>query len=88
MSPNIAGASCFKSAGITVLCADFFDISPTDLPHVDGVYDRASLIALPETMRPDYARHIAGMIPDTTRSLLITLDYPQQEMKGTAILRQ
>lgn len=72
----------YKSEGITVLCADFFDISPADLPPVDGVYDRASLIALPETMRPNYTSRLAGLIPDTTRSLLITLDYPQDEMNG------
>lgn len=72
----------YKSEGITILCADFFDISPADLPPVDGVYDRASLIALPETMRPQYSRHLADLIPDTTRSLLITLDYPQDEMNG------
>lgn len=72
----------YRSDGITIYCADFFDISSADLPHVDGVYDRASLIALPEVMRPPYASHLAGLISDTTRSLLITLDYPQHEMNG------
>jgi thiopurine S-methyltransferase len=72
----------FQSDGITILCADFFDISSADLPHIDGIYDRASLIALPEDMRPSYAKHLSGLIPDTIRSLLITLDYPQHEMDG------
>ena len=72
----------YQSDGIRILCADFFDIASADLPHIDGIYDRASLIALPKAMRPAYAKHLAGLIPDTIRSLLITLDYPQQEMDG------
>jgi len=72
----------YHSSRLNILCADFFDISPADLPHTDAVYDRASLIALPEAMRPDYVKHLSGLIPDTARSLLITLDYPQQEMDG------
>lgn len=72
----------YKADGINILCADFFDIHSTDLPHIDAVYDRASLIALPQEMRPDYVSHLTALMPDTARSLLITLDYPQQEMDG------
>ena len=77
-----AWGKAYRSKNLDILCADFFDIGPADLPHTDGVYDRASLIALPEAMRPDYVKHLADLIPDTSRSLLITLDYPQQEMGG------
>ncbi|MCK5359534.1 MAG: thiopurine S-methyltransferase, partial [Gammaproteobacteria bacterium] len=77
-----AWGKAYRSDKLNILCADFFDISPADLPHTDGVYDRASLIALPEAMRADYVKHLAGLIPDTSRSLLITLDYPQQQMDG------
>ena len=75
----------YQGDGINVLCADFFDIQSADLPHVDAVYDRASLIALPQEMRPDYVVHLTTLMPDTARSLLITLDYPQQEMNGPPI---
>lgn len=72
----------YQADGINILCADFFDIHSADLPQIDAVYDRASLIALPQDMRPDYVAHLTTLMPDTTRSLLITLDYPQQEMDG------
>ena len=72
----------YRSENITILLADFFSISSLDLPHIDGVYDRAALIALPGDLRANYVRHLAGMMPDTARSLLITLDYPQHEMDG------
>ena len=77
-----AWGSRYTSDGITILCADFFDISSVDLPPIDGIYDRASLIALPSAMRADYVRHLATLMPDTARSLLITLEYPQNEMDG------
>ncbi|NOY16134.1 MAG: thiopurine S-methyltransferase [Gammaproteobacteria bacterium] len=72
----------YQSDSINILCADFFNIHSADLPHIDAVYDRASLIALPQDIRPDYVTQLARLIPDTARSLLITLDYPQQEMNG------
>lgn len=72
----------YRADGINILCADFFDIHSSDLLPIDAVYDRASLIALPQEMRPDYVAHLATLMPDTARSLLITLDYPQQEMDG------
>lgn len=72
----------YQAEGLNILCADFFDIQSVDLPPVDAVYDRASLIAMPEDMRSNYVAHLTSLMPDTTRSLLITLDYPQQEMDG------
>ncbi len=72
----------YQADGITIYCADFFNIYSANLPHVDAVYDRASLIALPRDMRTDYVGHLSLLMPDTARSLLITLDYPQREMDG------
>ena len=54
----------------------------THIPHIDAVYDRASLIAMPADMRPAYADRLTSLIPAGTRSLLVTLDYPQEEMDG------
>lgn len=67
---------------ITILCADLFAIQAADLPAVAAVYDRASLIALPRSMRTDYVEKMTTLVADTVRCLLITLDYPQQEMDG------
>ena len=77
-----AGVLIYRGEHIDIRCVDFFTVEKTDLPLVDAVYDRASLIALPPDMRLDYAGHLTGLINSGIRSLLVTLDYPQQEMRG------
>jgi thiopurine S-methyltransferase len=71
-----------EANGMRILCGDFFDLSKDDLANVTGVYDRASLIALPPEMRERYVRHLVSILPPATQILLITVDYPQQEMQG------
>jgi len=73
--------SC-EAGGIRILCGDFFDLHKQDLEHVSAVYDRASLVALPPELRERYARHLASILPSATQILLVTFDYPQQEMPG------
>lgn len=64
---------------ITIHCGDFFEFSE---PGFDACYDRGSLIALPEDVRPDYVRHLDSLTtPDVVR-LLITLDYDQSIAEG------
>ena len=70
------------SGDITLLCGDFFDYAPAVNEHIDVVYDRASLIALPPDMRQRYARHLTRLLPAGKRVLLVTLEYPQQQMQG------
>ena len=67
---------------ITLLVGDFFDLRPEQLAGISAVYDRASLIALPPETRPRYVRHLASLLPDDVRSLLVTLEYDQSRMKG------
>jgi thiopurine S-methyltransferase len=71
-----------EANGISILCGDFFDLSKNDMVNIGAVYDRASLIALPPEMRERYARHLLNILPPATKILLITIDYPQQEMSG------
>lgn len=73
---------CCEAQNIRILCGDFFDLGKNDLAKVGAVYDRASLIALPPEMRERYAHHLVSILPPGTQILLITLDYPQQEMSG------
>lgn len=72
----------YEANGICILHGDFFDLNRNQMSKVDVVYDRASLIALPPQMRVGYVRHLVNILPPATRMLLITLDYPQQEMEG------
>jgi len=77
-----SGMLIYRGENIEIWCVDFFTVDRTDLPLVDAVYDRASLIALPPDMRLDYAGHLTSLISSGIRSLLVTLDYPQEEMRG------
>ncbi len=52
------------------------------IQQIDIVYDRAALIALPESMRVDYANLIKSKLTQSGRILLVTLDYQQEEMTG------
>jgi thiopurine S-methyltransferase len=67
---------------LEILRGDFFALAPAQLAAVAGVYDRASLIALPPEMRARYARHLAHILPARAEILLITLEYPQAQMNG------
>ena len=79
---RLPGGVLYRGENIQVLCADFFSAKKAHLPGIDAVYDRASLIALPPEMRTAYAEHLAGLLNTGTRSLLVTLDYRQEEMRG------
>lgn len=72
----------YEANGFCLLRGDFFDLSKDEMAKVGAVYDRASLIALPPDMRVSYVQHLASVLPSTTQILLITVEYPQQEMDG------
>ncbi len=72
----------WKYGPIEILCGDFFALTSSDLSDVGAVYDRAALIALPEELRSAYARHLEATLPKALKHLLVTLDYPQEQMQG------
>ncbi len=74
--------SVWSADGMEILCGDFFDLGPDRLDQVQAVYDRASLIALPPDMRRRYADHLTTLLAPATPVLLITMEYPQQQMQG------
>ncbi len=64
---------------LSIYAGDFFTapISPVDI-----IYDRAALIAMPQEMRQEYAQRLKSLLAAGGRILLVTLDYPQEEMAG------
>ena len=72
----------YRSANISLLQGDFFDLRSQDLADCDLVYDRAALIAMESPDRPRYADHMLSIIPALSKMLLITLEYDQAEMRG------
>jgi len=69
---------CHKSTSIR--CGDFFKLNKKD--SYDFVYDRAALVALPDSMRTDYARVITEALKRGGKYLLILYEYDQSKMEG------
>lgn len=71
-----------RGQNIELWAGDFFDLEKSDLSGIAGVYDRASLIALPRPMRLSYARHLGVILSPGSRVLLISMEYDQNKMQG------
>jgi thiopurine S-methyltransferase len=83
--PEIRQQGAFKVFAhglIELWCGDIFALTATDVAHCAGLYDRAALIALPETMRARYTEHLNALLPAKCAGLLITLDYDQARLDG------
>ena len=72
----------YRSESIEIFCGDFFALTAQDLGDCRALYDRAALIALPEEMRRRYVAHLTAILPADCTALLVTLDYPQEQMDG------
>lgn len=84
MTPEITelgSLTCFSAPNIDIFVGDIFALSGETLGSVDAVFDRAALVALPETMRPQYAKHLVE-ITGNAPQLLITFEYDQALMAG------
>lgn len=62
---------------ITILCGDYFALQPQDLGHIDTVYDRAALTALPAHIRAAYIAQLRRIVPDTANVFLLTVEDAQ-----------
>lgn len=72
----------FTTEGISILRGDFFDLSKKNFSAVNAVYDRAALVALSPSTRIRYVHHLLNILPAPAQILLVTLDYPHNEMPG------
>lgn len=70
----------FSSGPFTILAGDFFELSKDQLKNCKAIYDRAALIALPEDIRTRYCAKTAEIMSPGCQSLLLTLEYPQDEL--------
>ncbi len=74
--------TAYRADDLEVLCGDFFDLTSKWMNGVDGIYDRASLVALPPDMRERYAAHLKTLFPAGPEALLVTMEYAQDKMDG------
>lgn len=76
------GCEHYAAGRIEIWVGDFFALSAQTRAGFDAFYDRAALIALPQSMRGRYVEHLLALMPAGTTGLLITLDYPPEQMDG------
>jgi thiopurine S-methyltransferase len=72
----------YKSENLEILLGDYFALQAGDIGDITDIFDRASLIALPVAMRRKYVEKITQLQQPGTRTLLITLTYPESQMDG------
>ena len=72
----------WSAGGIEIVCGDAFALRAEDLAEVAGLYDRGAMVALPADLRQRYVDNLYAALPAGCRGLLLTLEYPPQEMDG------
>lgn len=72
------GFTVYQYSTISIWCGDFFKLPVDKLPKIDAIYDRAALVALPADIRRDYVKQLARCVPEDSRVLLITVEYPPE----------
>ena len=61
---------------LALIQGDYFQLEPGSLP-AKYVYDRAALIALPESLQSHYVQHLLKVSPDIEQILLMTVEYDE-----------
>ncbi|QTH70672.1 thiopurine S-methyltransferase [Pseudoalteromonas xiamenensis] len=71
----------FSAPHVVVYVGDFFKLTREHVGHIDVVYDRAALVALPDSMRTIYCEHLLH-VTQQAKQLLITFEYEQSRFAG------
>jgi thiopurine S-methyltransferase len=72
----------YEAPKLQLFCGDFFALTPKLLGSISAVFDRAALISWTPELRAAYVQHITELTGPGTQTLLVTLEYPQEQMKG------
>jgi thiopurine S-methyltransferase len=72
----------YRSEAIEIIKGDFFALNKSQLKNISAIYDRASMVALPEAKRKEYVQYLLNLIPNKIKILLITLEYDQKLKQG------
>lgn len=78
---DLGHVKLYSAENIDIFVGDIFEITPEQIGHVDAIFDRAALVALPDQVRVDYAKHIIVMT-QAAKQLLITFEYDSEGVSG------
>lgn len=70
----------YSNENIVISSGDFFKLNNES--KYDFIYDRASLVALPQSMRDEYVAVVTRTLKSKGKYLLIVYEYDQNEMQG------
>lgn len=79
---QIGKHEAFTANGVTMICEDFFKLTPEELGHFDAIYDRAALVALEPSTRVRYVQTCRALLKPGGRTLLVGLAYDQSKAPG------
>ena len=71
----------YSADKLEVFVGDIFNVSQATLGPVAAIYDRAALVALPDSMRQRYAQHLVT-ISQGAPQLVICFEYDQAMLAG------
>jgi len=76
----------WQDGDIEILCGDYFSLTRDQLGHVDTVYDRAALTALPADIRRLYVAKLSNLLPKSANIFLLTAEVAaEHETKQQAL---
>lgn len=81
-STKLGRHTALAAKGVTMVCADVFDVTPDDLGTFDVVYDRAALVALEPPMRKPYVEACRALLRDGGATFLVAFAYDQSVTHG------
>jgi thiopurine S-methyltransferase len=72
---EIENGTLYQSDEISIYCCDILNISSEIYTNIDYIFDRASLIALPEDIRKNYVSKMKDVMNNSSKYMLISLEY-------------
>ena len=84
LSPTIStigNLQHYCAPNIDIFVGDIFDLTAETIGTIDAIYDRAALVALPQTTRAQYTKHMID-ISHNAPQLLICYEYDQNLRQG------
>ncbi len=79
---NIGEFTQYSASNISILHGNYFALNQSLIGKIDLVFDRASMVALPQDIRKDYPKQMKNIIGNCQQILLVTMQYPQDKLSG------
>lgn len=83
LAPEVVRSGAFveyRAPSITIFAGDMFAAKRDVVGHIDAIWDRAALVALPDELRRRYVDHLRALAPK--RVLIVTFEYDQSLAAG------